>query len=151
MSHYPRLEPGGFCIIDDFGAMPSCRSAVEDFRQDQGPGSVLHEQPELPAPVATLDELLLILPKGTPLRFDPNLGFHLYGADLCLQAAELGLAVVAIEVPCQHNTRHFLLPPDFFTTAEILHVNGPIDFRSPPPVSSSTKCTACGCSEAPPS
>jgi O-methyltransferase len=33
---YPRLSPGGFCIIDDFGAMPSCRTAVEDYRRDNG-------------------------------------------------------------------------------------------------------------------
>jgi O-methyltransferase len=31
---YPRLSPGGFCIIDDYGAMQSCRSAVEDFRRE---------------------------------------------------------------------------------------------------------------------
>ena len=32
---YPRLSPGGFCIIDDYGAMRSCRPAVEDFRRDK--------------------------------------------------------------------------------------------------------------------
>jgi O-methyltransferase len=31
---YPRLSPGGFCIVDDYGAMLSCRGAVEDFRRD---------------------------------------------------------------------------------------------------------------------
>jgi hypothetical protein len=31
---YSRLSPGGICIIDDFGAMPSCRAAVLDFRRD---------------------------------------------------------------------------------------------------------------------
>ena len=30
--------------------------------------------------VATLDELLLVVRRDTPLRFDPALGFHLYGA-----------------------------------------------------------------------
>ena len=59
-------------------------------------GRLLREGPDLPARVATLDELLLILPRGTPLRADPALGFHLYGADLCLQARERGLAVVAL-------------------------------------------------------
>jgi O-methyltransferase len=33
---YPRLSAGGFCIIDDYGAMLSCRAAVEDFRREHG-------------------------------------------------------------------------------------------------------------------
>jgi O-methyltransferase/8-demethyl-8-(2,3-dimethoxy-alpha-L-rhamnosyl)tetracenomycin-C 4'-O-methyltransferase len=33
---YPRLSPGGFVIIDDYGALAGCRAAVEDFRQAQG-------------------------------------------------------------------------------------------------------------------
>ena len=31
-SLYPRLSPGGFVIIDDYGALPACRAAVEDYR-----------------------------------------------------------------------------------------------------------------------
>jgi cephalosporin hydroxylase len=30
---YPKLEVGGFCIIDDWGAVPACRKAVEDYRR----------------------------------------------------------------------------------------------------------------------
>ncbi|WP_131766189.1 TylF/MycF family methyltransferase [Candidatus Protofrankia californiensis] len=33
---YPRLSDGGFCIIDDFGAVEGCRRAVEDFRAAEG-------------------------------------------------------------------------------------------------------------------
>jgi hypothetical protein len=29
---YPRLSPGGFVIIDDFGVSPACRQAVFDYR-----------------------------------------------------------------------------------------------------------------------
>jgi len=29
---YPNLASGGFCIIDDYGAVEGCRKAVEDFR-----------------------------------------------------------------------------------------------------------------------
>lgn len=29
---YPKLSPGGFAIIDDYGAVPGCRAAVHDFR-----------------------------------------------------------------------------------------------------------------------
>lgn len=32
---YPKLSAGGFCIVDD-GNVPNCRTAVRDFRQDQG-------------------------------------------------------------------------------------------------------------------
>jgi len=29
---YPKLTVGGFCIIDDWGAIPACKKAVEDYR-----------------------------------------------------------------------------------------------------------------------
>jgi O-methyltransferase len=29
---YPKLSPGGFCIIDDYGGIPACRQAVRDYR-----------------------------------------------------------------------------------------------------------------------
>jgi O-methyltransferase len=29
---YPKLSPGGYAVIDDYGALPACRNAVEDFR-----------------------------------------------------------------------------------------------------------------------
>ncbi|MCP4404992.1 MAG: hypothetical protein GY801_47785 [bacterium] len=30
---YHKLAPGGFCIIDDYGAFPECRRAVDEFRE----------------------------------------------------------------------------------------------------------------------
>ncbi len=33
-SLYPRLSPGGYLIVDDYGAVPSCREAVTDYRRD---------------------------------------------------------------------------------------------------------------------
>jgi len=29
---YPKLSPGGFVIIDDYGVIAACRKAVDDFR-----------------------------------------------------------------------------------------------------------------------
>ena len=98
---------------------PLCDLGAERFGWVTAPGFNLREKSQLPAQVSTLDELLLIVPRDTPLRFDPTLGFHLYGADLCLQAAERGLAVVAIEAPCKHNTRHTSLPRAFLKSAEV--------------------------------
>ena len=33
---YPRVENGGFVIIDDYGMLPECNRAVEDYRASQG-------------------------------------------------------------------------------------------------------------------
>ena len=67
--------------------------------------------------MSTLDELLLVVPRNTPLRFDPDLGFHLYGADICLMARERGLPIVALDAACHHNTRTAVLPKAFFQSA----------------------------------
>lgn len=33
---YPRLSDGGFCIVDDYGAVEGCRRAVENYRSEHG-------------------------------------------------------------------------------------------------------------------
>jgi hypothetical protein len=78
---------------------------------------LLKEKHRLPASVGTLDELLLALPRDSPLRFDARLGFHFYGADICLAAQEKGLEAVAIDALCYHNSPHVGLSPDFYSIA----------------------------------
>jgi hypothetical protein len=82
-------------------------------------GRELRDGPELPVRVATLDELLLVPRRDSDLRFDPALGFHLYGADICLQARDQRLAVVALGALCHHNSRSVGLPEPFFASAEV--------------------------------
>jgi hypothetical protein len=82
-------------------------------------GRLLRDGPELPARVATLDELLLVVRCDSGLRFDPDLGFHLYGADICLHARERGLAVVALGALCYHNSRGAGLPEAFYRSAGV--------------------------------
>ena len=33
---YPKLSVGGYLIVDDFGAVPACKAAVEDYRAEHG-------------------------------------------------------------------------------------------------------------------
>lgn len=40
-SLYPRLSPGGFCIVDDY-ALSGCKRAVDDYRERHGIGDRLH-------------------------------------------------------------------------------------------------------------
>jgi O-methyltransferase len=35
-SLYPKLSVRGYAIVDDYGAVPACRAAVDDFRAEQG-------------------------------------------------------------------------------------------------------------------
>ncbi len=33
---YPKLSPGGYLIVDDYGAVEACKIAVDDYRRDHG-------------------------------------------------------------------------------------------------------------------
>jgi cephalosporin hydroxylase/SAM-dependent methyltransferase len=95
-----------------------------------------------PVEVDTLDEVLLAMPGGTPLRISEGLGFHLYGSDLGCRARALGLPVVALDAPAFHNS--LLgdgLPPAFHQSAARFKER----WRSALPVA-----TNCGLMEAPP-
>jgi O-methyltransferase len=41
-SLYPRLSSGGFVIIDDYGALKTCKQAVDDFRQLHAISNEMH-------------------------------------------------------------------------------------------------------------
>jgi hypothetical protein len=58
----------------------------------------------------------LILRKSSGLRFDERLDhFHMYGADICLQAQARGMKCYAIPAFAVHNTNGYnLLPAPFW-------------------------------------
>lgn len=39
---YPRLSPGGYLVVDDYGAIPACRQAVIDYRDRHGIDDRVH-------------------------------------------------------------------------------------------------------------
>jgi O-methyltransferase len=39
---YPKLSPGGYVIVDDYGAVRGCKQAVEDYRQRHGITDEMH-------------------------------------------------------------------------------------------------------------
>jgi SAM-dependent methyltransferase len=75
---------------------------------------------DFPRSADAIDEILLAIPRDTPLRADPSLGFHLYGADLCLAAAELGLTNVVLDAPAYHNSLFADVDMAFHTAREVL-------------------------------
>ncbi|MEX2556531.1 MAG: class I SAM-dependent methyltransferase [Actinomycetota bacterium] len=79
----------------------------------------------LPAEVGSVDEMVLAVRRTTPLRFDPSLGFHLYGADLCLAANALGLRNVVVEAPCFRNSPFAFPSAAFHRARELLVAKWP--------------------------
>jgi hypothetical protein len=107
------LGPLGVCgVMGASRAAEGRRWQAHVVHQDR-----LLDAGSLPAVTETLDEMLLAFPRGTPLRLDPALGFHFYGADVCLAALRLGLSAVAVDALCYHNTRSNGFAPDFAASA----------------------------------
>lgn len=62
--------------------------------------------------VQSLDEVVLIIRKSSGLRFDQDLpAFHLYGTDICLEAARRDLRSYAIAAFCIHNSNSYKFLP----------------------------------------
>ena len=40
---YPKLSPGGYLIVDDYGYLESCRQAVHDYRNANGITETIHQ------------------------------------------------------------------------------------------------------------
>lgn len=75
---------------------------------------------KFPRPVDMIDELVMVLPRGTPLRVDPDLGWHLYGTDLCLAARQLGLGVAVLDAICHHNSLTGDVPPAYSQSEDVI-------------------------------
>lgn len=39
----PKVSPGGFVLVDDYGGWPPCRAAVDDYRAERGITEPIHE------------------------------------------------------------------------------------------------------------
>jgi hypothetical protein len=120
----PRLGPIGVAGVYGVGDViarpdPTQPLAAERIGWVDDRGRMPRDGPELPARVATLDELLLAVRRDCGLPFDTALGCHLDGADICLQAPERGLAAVALGALCHHNSRHIGLGEGFYESAAV--------------------------------
>ena len=71
-----------------------------------GNGREIGDGAALPACVVTLDELVLIVRTDAGLKFDDQLpGFHMYGADIVLQAEAQGRTAWVIDAPVVHHSK----------------------------------------------
>lgn len=95
-----RLDPA-WALAGNAGGRPDGRLAV---RITDPSGSNRHSQ-DLPCRVASLDENFLVMRNSSRLAFSRNLeGFHLYGADICLQAECRGWNAYVIDFHLCHDS-----------------------------------------------
>lgn len=74
----------------------------------------------LPALVETVDEFAMAVPKSSKVRFDPTLGWHLYGADFALQTMQQGQFVAVLDAICFHHSKTgFALPEEYHRSATL--------------------------------
>lgn len=60
---------------------------------------------EVPEPVDSVDELVIVLRRASGIAFDPALpGFHLYGSDIVQAARAAGKGAYVIDAPVVHNS-----------------------------------------------
>ncbi|MBR0740750.1 glycosyltransferase family 2 protein [Bradyrhizobium liaoningense] len=69
-------------------------------------GGIHGGQLKAPVPVVSVDELAIIVRRDSGVSFDPLLPeFHLYGADIVLEAERLGRSCYGLDLPLIHNAK----------------------------------------------
>jgi hypothetical protein len=82
------------------------RGAVVGETWSSGLRQLVGEKVLAPAKVVTLDEVLIIVRRGSGVAFDTEMpGFHLYAADLVQTARDQGHASYVLDLPIVHHSR----------------------------------------------
>lgn len=93
-----RVDPSWAIAGNAGGVAPGCLSLrlTDPHGKNQSRGA-------LPSRVQSLDENLLIVRRDARVGFSNDLsGFHFYGADICLHAAQMGRSAYVIDFHLQH-------------------------------------------------
>lgn len=107
------LDPN-WGVLGTVGVRPD--GYIDGYVYSTGLGGFVGGPFEDPIESLSLDEMVLVLRRSAELRFDEGLpGFHLYGTDICLEAARRGLKNYIVPAPCLHNSNGLSrLPREFW-------------------------------------
>lgn len=108
--NYLNKEEPHWGVLGVYGSGPD--SVGHGHLYSTGLGCVVGTPLAHPVRIQTLDEVVLVLRRSSGLCFDERLpGFHLYGADICLEAQRRALTCHVVEAFCIHNSRGMALLP----------------------------------------
>jgi len=95
-----QIEPS----LGKFGVLGIAGVALENG-QIRGFNYADNRYPQIAFACETVDEFAMIVDKRNNLRFNEDLvGFHFYGADICLQALDKGLKNYCVDIEIFHNS-----------------------------------------------
>ncbi|RZU00787.1 glycosyltransferase [Rivibacter subsaxonicus] len=98
-----RLQPR-WAVLGIYGIGTDGRHVGQVW--SSGLNAVFGSKFEQPAPVQSVDELLIVLRRSSGIRFDDALpGFHVYGTDIVQQALAGGHGAFVVCAPAIHNSR----------------------------------------------
>lgn len=98
----------GFAGLDDSNTIPTMSGMVIDRN------NLFHYSPSNQA--CSIDEFAVCLHKDSSVKIDHDLGWHLWGTDLCIQSKIISgnFQTKVIDVPIFHNSMNdYSLPEDF--------------------------------------
>jgi hypothetical protein len=97
LEHLTKIDPT-WAVAGNFGVTPRLRRTGRVF----DPNGTSYPGP-FPQKVMSLDENFLVMPAGVPVACTPGLrGFHLYGTDICLNAASSRRSCYVIDFDLTH-------------------------------------------------
>jgi len=102
LEHWPNLA-----VVSNYGLSIDGRRAGSLLDR----GELLHESLPLPCLARSFDEHLIAIRRSAGLRFDPELGFDLYGTDVVLSAEQAGLPAAVLPLYCEHWSTTPKYPP----------------------------------------
>lgn len=118
------------CNIGVLGVAGCVTSAGLQYNNVVHREYLLYNEPMVfPKQVDSLDELILIFPSVTNIRLHGELGWHMYGADACLQATRGGRTNLVVSNPVWHDTKRTALDEAFYASVEAfkkIYPNQPI-------------------------
>ncbi len=92
-------------VLGVFGVSRGNASDMRGHCYSTGLKRVLGDPFDAPIEAGVLDELLLVVRRGSGLKFDNGLpSFHLYATDICLQARANGMKCYIVSAFCVHNS-----------------------------------------------